>query len=188
VIRLSRAVAAGIIAGCMLAAAAHAGTADEIQHLLDYVSGSGCTFVRNGVESDAVAAEAHSDQVRVCQRPRGLGRRFHSLGGFSKQHDRRAVRRALRELTVPQRGLAHGRARPLSGMPVGDTGGSTDCRREKHILHTASVIGEKLSERILRRVAQLSLPVCDQSLGATLHLGFRALLTRLLSRLLARSF
>jgi Family of unknown function (DUF5329) len=59
VIRLSRAVAVGIIAGCMLAAAAHAGTADEIQHLLDYVSGSGCTFVRNGVESDAVAARKH---------------------------------------------------------------------------------------------------------------------------------
>lgn len=43
----------------MVAAAAHAGTADEIQHLLDYVGGSGCTFVRNGVEADAAAARKH---------------------------------------------------------------------------------------------------------------------------------
>jgi Family of unknown function (DUF5329) len=48
-----------IIAGFMLAAAAHAGTSDEIQHLLDYVGGSGCTFVRNGVESDAAVAREH---------------------------------------------------------------------------------------------------------------------------------
>jgi hypothetical protein len=59
VIRLRRAATAGTIAGFMLAAAAHAGTADEIQHLLDYISGSGCTFVRNGVESDAPAARKH---------------------------------------------------------------------------------------------------------------------------------
>lgn len=59
VIRLRRAATAGIIAGFMLAAAAHAGTVDEIQHLLDYVSASGCTFVRNGVESDAAAARKH---------------------------------------------------------------------------------------------------------------------------------
>ena len=45
--------------GAMLAVAAHAATADEIQHLLDYVGGSGCTFVRNGVESDATAARKH---------------------------------------------------------------------------------------------------------------------------------
>jgi hypothetical protein len=43
----------------MLAVAVHAGTADEIQHLLDYVGGSGCMFVRNGVESDAAAARKH---------------------------------------------------------------------------------------------------------------------------------
>jgi hypothetical protein len=43
----------------MLAVAAHAATADEIQHLLDYVGGSGCTFVRNGVESDVAAARKH---------------------------------------------------------------------------------------------------------------------------------
>jgi hypothetical protein len=43
----------------MFAVAARAGTADEIQHLLDYVAGSSCTFVRNGVESDAAAARKH---------------------------------------------------------------------------------------------------------------------------------
>lgn len=43
----------------MLAVAGHAETADEIQHLLGYVGGSGCTFVRNGVESDATAARKH---------------------------------------------------------------------------------------------------------------------------------
>ncbi|MET0151722.1 MAG: DUF5329 domain-containing protein [Candidatus Binatia bacterium] len=48
-----------ILAGLMLAVAAHADTADEVQHLLDYVGGSGCTFVRNGVESDAAAARTH---------------------------------------------------------------------------------------------------------------------------------
>jgi Family of unknown function (DUF5329) len=48
-----------IVAGAMLAVAAHASTADEIQHLLDYVGGSGCTFVRNGVESDGAAARKH---------------------------------------------------------------------------------------------------------------------------------
>ncbi len=59
VIRLRRAATTGIISGFMLAAAAHSGTADEIQHLLDYISGSGCIFVRNGVESDAAAARKH---------------------------------------------------------------------------------------------------------------------------------
>ena len=48
-----------IIARFMLAAATRAGTPDEIQHLLDYVGGSGCTFVRNGVESDPAAAREH---------------------------------------------------------------------------------------------------------------------------------
>ncbi len=48
-----------IVGGAMLAVAARAETADEIQHLLDYVGGSGCTFVRNGVESDATAARKH---------------------------------------------------------------------------------------------------------------------------------
>ncbi len=59
VIRRRRAATAGIIAGIVLAAAAHAGTAEEIQHLLDYVGGSGCSFVRNGVESDATEARQH---------------------------------------------------------------------------------------------------------------------------------
>jgi hypothetical protein len=58
-IRHHRTATAAIIAGFMLAAAAYAGTADEIQHLLDYISRSGCTFVRNGVESDAAAARDH---------------------------------------------------------------------------------------------------------------------------------
>src|SRR5262249_51163712 len=48
-----------IIARFMVAATAHAGTSDEIQHLLDYVGRSGCTFVRNGAESDAAAAREH---------------------------------------------------------------------------------------------------------------------------------
>jgi hypothetical protein len=48
-----------ILATFVLAATAHAGTPDEIQHLLDYVAGSGCAFVRNGVESDAAAAREH---------------------------------------------------------------------------------------------------------------------------------
>jgi hypothetical protein len=43
----------------VFAATALAGTSDEIQHLLDYVGGSGCTFVRNGLESDAAAAREH---------------------------------------------------------------------------------------------------------------------------------
>jgi Family of unknown function (DUF5329) len=55
----STGIRVAIIAGVMLAVAVHAGTADEIQHLLDYVGGSGCTFVRNGVESDATAARKH---------------------------------------------------------------------------------------------------------------------------------
>ena len=48
-----------IVARAMLAVAALASSADDIQHLLDYVGGSGCTFVRNGVESDAAAARKH---------------------------------------------------------------------------------------------------------------------------------
>jgi hypothetical protein len=59
VIRLRRAVAVVIVAGSMLAGAAHAGTVDEIQHLLDYVGASGCTFVRNGVAADAATARKH---------------------------------------------------------------------------------------------------------------------------------
>ena len=52
-------VPAAIVAGALLAIAAHASSAHEIQHLLDYVGGSSCTFVRNGVESDAAAARKH---------------------------------------------------------------------------------------------------------------------------------
>jgi hypothetical protein len=48
-----------IVAGSMLAAAAHASPGDEIQHLLDYIGSSGCSFVRNGVESDGAAAREH---------------------------------------------------------------------------------------------------------------------------------
>jgi Family of unknown function (DUF5329) len=59
VIGARSAAAAVIIARLMLAAAAHAGTPEEIQHLLKYIGGSGCAFVRNGVESDAVAAREH---------------------------------------------------------------------------------------------------------------------------------
>jgi hypothetical protein len=55
----STSVRVAIVAGSMLAAAVHASAADEIQHLLDYVGGSGCTFVRNGVESDGAAAREH---------------------------------------------------------------------------------------------------------------------------------
>jgi hypothetical protein len=55
----STSVRVAILAGSMLAAAADASTADEIQHLLDYIGGSGCTFVRNGVESDGAAARKH---------------------------------------------------------------------------------------------------------------------------------
>ncbi len=58
-IRLRAAVTAVIVAGSMLAVVARAAPADEIQHLLDYVGSSGCTFVRNGVESDAAAAREH---------------------------------------------------------------------------------------------------------------------------------
>jgi hypothetical protein len=55
--RIGRVVA--IVAALTLAVTAHAGTADEIQHLLDYVGNSVCTFVRNGVEADATAARKH---------------------------------------------------------------------------------------------------------------------------------
>jgi hypothetical protein len=48
-----------IVAGSMLAAEARASPADEIRHLLDYIGGSGCSFVRNGVESDGAAAREH---------------------------------------------------------------------------------------------------------------------------------
>ena len=47
------------LAALILAVAVHAGTMDEIQHLLDYVGGSSCSFVRNGAESDAAAARKH---------------------------------------------------------------------------------------------------------------------------------
>jgi len=59
VIGARSAAATMIVARLMLAAAAHAGTPEEIQHLLEYIGGSGCAFVRNGVESDAVAAREH---------------------------------------------------------------------------------------------------------------------------------
>ena len=58
-IRPRRAATAAIVAGTIFAAAAHADTAEEIKHLLDYVGGSGCTFARNGVESDAAEARKH---------------------------------------------------------------------------------------------------------------------------------
>ena len=34
----------------------------EIQHLIDFIGGSGCTFVRNGEESNATAAKSHIAQ------------------------------------------------------------------------------------------------------------------------------
>jgi len=58
-IRVHPAAAAVVLATSLLAATAHADTPDEIQHLLDYVGASGCTFVRNGVEADAAAAREH---------------------------------------------------------------------------------------------------------------------------------
>ena len=34
-------------------------TPDEIQHLMDYITGSQCRFIRNGKTYDAEAAQAH---------------------------------------------------------------------------------------------------------------------------------
>jgi hypothetical protein len=39
--------------------AASTDTDREIAHLLDYIQSSGCTFVRNGSQSDAATARAH---------------------------------------------------------------------------------------------------------------------------------
>jgi hypothetical protein len=58
-VRLRSVLVRAAIVEAMLAAAAHASTADEIEHLLAYVGGSGCTFLRNGVEYDAAAARKH---------------------------------------------------------------------------------------------------------------------------------
>lgn len=55
----STCVRVAIVAGSMLAIEARGSTADEIQHLLDYIGGSGCSFVRNGGESNAAAAREH---------------------------------------------------------------------------------------------------------------------------------
>jgi hypothetical protein len=51
------AIAAALLAGPVPAASAD--TEREIAHLLDYVQQSGCTFVRNGTQSDAASARAH---------------------------------------------------------------------------------------------------------------------------------
>jgi hypothetical protein len=39
--------------------AASTDTEREIAHLLDHIGSSGCTFVRNGAQSDAASARAH---------------------------------------------------------------------------------------------------------------------------------
>jgi hypothetical protein len=48
-----------IFALCTVALAVWAEGTPEIEHLLDYIGGSQCTFVRNGEERDAGAAKAH---------------------------------------------------------------------------------------------------------------------------------
>lgn len=56
---LRRIAAAAIAVTLVLAASARAGTAEEIEHLLESVRDSECTFVRNGVDADGAAAAAH---------------------------------------------------------------------------------------------------------------------------------
>lgn len=55
--RLAVVMLAVSLAGAAAAAGAAAGR--EIAYLLDYIQSSGCTFVRNGVPSDAPSARAH---------------------------------------------------------------------------------------------------------------------------------
>lgn len=54
-----------IVAGLgmmLMAQAAIAGPADEIQHLLEFVEASGCEFSRNGSSHDAQEARAHIER------------------------------------------------------------------------------------------------------------------------------
>lgn len=57
--RLSRRVTAIVLAATFPVLAAPADVEREIAYLLNYIQESGCTFLRNGVESSAVGARNH---------------------------------------------------------------------------------------------------------------------------------
>jgi len=49
----------------------YAGTCDatEIEHLIEYVEQSGCSFIRNGSKADAHAAAASTHEIPLRSRP-----------------------------------------------------------------------------------------------------------------------
>jgi hypothetical protein len=48
-----------LLLALLVPAGAAAGTEEEIAHLLQYIEGSGCVFVRNGKEHDSADAREH---------------------------------------------------------------------------------------------------------------------------------
>ena len=60
--RLRILLSVAVFAGLFVSVSAFAGKDEEITHLLDYIDGSGCTFIRNGKSYPAPEARSHMER------------------------------------------------------------------------------------------------------------------------------
>ena len=88
---------------------------DEIDHLLNFVAASSCTFVRNGTEYPSDKAREHlADQIPIRGEPHFHGRGIYQVPRHAEQHVGRALSREMRQGGRLVRRVAHERAETLS--------------------------------------------------------------------------